>query len=215
MRLSRLLVVALLGLAGLQAVHAQGSGKKFQCWTDEKGQRACGDRVPPQYAQQERRVFDGSGRVVEIKPRPKTPEELAELERKAKADAEQRQRDEAQVAYDRFLLSTFNNPKELEKMRNDRLSTVEGRIRLAEKAVADNEKSLQQLRDRAAAAEKDGKKVPERTTKQIAQFEVSLRDNKAGIEQMRAERAQIDSKFASDLERLTFLRNAGATHAPK
>jgi hypothetical protein len=204
--LSGWLVALMLGLSALSTAEAQNNGKKFQCWTDDKGQRACGDRVPPQYAQRERQVFDANGRVVEVKPRQKTPEEVAELERQAKAAAEQRQRDEVQQSYDRFLLSTFNTPKELEKMRDDRIATIDGRLGLAEKSVADNEAALHKLRERAAAAEKDGKAVPERMAKQIRQFETTLRDNQAGIAQMRAERLQIDTKFAADLERLKILR---------
>ncbi len=200
--------VALLTLMLSSTAHAQANPQKFQCWTDENGRRACGDRVPPQYAQKERRVYDGEGRVLEIKERQRTPEELAELERQKKAQADAQRKEEEQRAYDRFLLSTFNSVKDLEKMRDQRLSTLDGRINLAEKAVVDNEATLKQLRDQAAKAEAAKKKVPDRVQRQIKEFDKSLADNRKGLEQMRAERGQIETKFAGDIERLKTLRQS-------
>ncbi len=195
----------LLAAAGASA---QAPGKKFQCWTDENGKRACGDRVPPQFAQKERQVFDGEGRVIEVKERQKTAAETAEIEARKKAENERKRAEEEQRDYDRFLMSTFNSVKDLEKMRDQRLATVDGRLQLAEKSVVDNEAALQQLRDRAAADEKEQKKVPERVLKQIKEFETTLRDNRKATERLRAERAEIDAKFATDLDRLKTLRAA-------
>jgi len=43
-----LLLAAVAMPAAAQQKQAIPAGKKkFQCWTDENGNRACGDRVPP------------------------------------------------------------------------------------------------------------------------------------------------------------------------
>jgi hypothetical protein len=204
--LAGLIAVLLLSLP-VSSVLAQAAGKRFQCWIEENGQRACGDRVPPQYAQQERKVYEG-GRVVEIKERPRTPEELAEIERQKKAAVEAKRKEEEQRAYDQFLLSTFNNVKDLERMRDQRIATLDSRINLAQKALADNEQTLKKLRDQAAKAEGAKKKVPDRVQKQIKEFEKSLADNRKGVEQMQAERTQIETKFTADIERLKVLRQS-------
>lgn len=201
-------LLAVLTLALSSTVLAQAGTKRYQCWTDENGRRACGDRVPPQYAQTERRVYDGDGRVVEIKERQRTPEELAALEAQRKAQIEAQRKEREQREYDRFLLSTFNSVRDLEKMRDERLATLDGRIGLARKALNDNEATLKQLRDQAARAESANKKVPERVQRQIREFEKSLGDNRKGLEQMLADREQIEIKFASDLERLKALRQS-------
>ncbi len=71
-------VMALIWWLGTPAALAvQTVAKRVQCWTDERGQRACGDAVPPQYVRRERQVFDDQGRVRQIKPREKTVEEVA------------------------------------------------------------------------------------------------------------------------------------------
>lgn len=205
MRVGAVLVaVAILGVTA--GVAAQSAGKKFQCWTDEKGQRACGDRVPPQYAQKERQVFDGEGRVVEIKQRPKTAEELAEIKRQKKEEADRQRAEQERVEYDRFLMSTFNSTRDLERMRDQRIATIDGRLGLIEKSLTDNEKALQQLRDQAANAEKHEKKVPERVTRQIKEFEGSLAGNRKAAAQLRSERAAIETKFSADIERFKVLR---------
>ena len=200
--------VALLTLMLSSTAIAQSNPQKFQCWTDENGRRACGDRVPPQYAQKERRIYDGEGRVLEIKERQRTAEEMAELERQKKAVAEAKRKEEEQRAYDQFLLSTFNSVKDLEKMRNQRLATLDGRIGLAQKSLVDNEATLTQLRAQAAKAETEKKKVPERIRRQIGEFETSLKDNRKVLDQMGAERGQIETKFAADIERLKVLRQS-------
>ncbi len=201
-----LLLAIALGTAATAG--AQAPSKKFQCWTDENGRRACGDRVPPQFAQKERQVFDGEGRVIEVKERPKTAEELAAAEQAKKAEADRKRAEVEQRNYDRFLMSTFNSIKDLEKTRDQRLAAVDGRLQLTEKSVADNEAALKQLRDQAADAEKEQKKVPKRITRQIAEFEATLKDNSQALAKLRSERAEIDSKFATDIERLKTLRAA-------
>jgi len=69
MRIAALVAVALCSTA------SAGSGK-IQCWTDEHGQRACGNSVPAQYADKERSVLNERGQVVETKPHATTLEEI-------------------------------------------------------------------------------------------------------------------------------------------
>ena len=79
-------------MLAVPAVHAG----KLACWTDDKGQKACGDRVPPQYAKKERQVLDGHGRVIQTQSREKTPEEIAEARQKEEAAAADKMRFEQQ-----------------------------------------------------------------------------------------------------------------------
>src|SRR3546814_4544232 len=78
-----LLAMTLVG-GGLLSTSAIAAGG-VQCWTDNQGHRACGDTVPPQYAKQQREVFDEQGRVRQVKPREKTEAEVAaeEADRKS------------------------------------------------------------------------------------------------------------------------------------
>jgi len=194
------------------AAHAQSSApKKFQCWTDERGQRACGDRVPPQYAKEQRQVFDSQGRVIETRERQKTPEELAEAERQAAEAAEAKRQQEAEAAYDRFLRDSYSSVKDLERARNERLATLDGRSNLARQAVESDEKSKSQLQSRIELQTKNGKPA-EDLQKQLRAVDKTLRENRAGIEQMQKDRERVCAEFLRDILRYQELTMGGATY---
>jgi hypothetical protein len=197
----RFAVVAAVLAAITWVAPAAAQQKKIQCWTDENGQRMCGDRVPPEYAGQKREVVKG-GRVVETVKAARTPEEIAEAKReKQKAEDAQRQAD-----YDRALLETYRTSKDIESMRDERILMIDGRRGVIEKNAANTDKTLVDLKARADKLTAEGKKVDDKLTKQIRQFERDQRQNEKSLERNRTERAEIERKFNSDLERYCALR---------
>jgi len=209
-------VVSTLLLAGLLAAlpaQAQsGKTRSIQCWTEASGQRACGDRVPPEYASQERQVFDKAGRVVQTKPREKTPEELAEEARLKREAAEQKALAEKAAAYDRFLLDSYSGVKDLERARNDRLLTLDGRVGLTHQAVAGDEKSLVGLKAREEAALKARKPVSPTLKKQLTDVQRNLRENRSAIEQFGKDREKVCADFERDIKRYQELSMGSATY---
>lgn len=185
------------GLLSASAIAAGG----VQCWTDNQGQRACGDSVPPQYARQQREVFDSQGRVRQVKPREKTEAEVA-AEEKAKREADalalkqQKQRD-----YDRFLLSTYNSEKEIEHARDERITMLDGRQRLVAKSVADNQKAIDQQQRLIDNLTKAGKKPGVALTRKLDELKQTLTDNKAALANYAAEKQQVTDKYNADLVR--------------
>lgn len=184
------------------AAPAAAQGKNaIQCWTDKNGQRMCGDRVPPEYAGQKRDVIK-DGRVVETVKAARTPEEIAE-EKRRKQEAEDAGR---RADYDRALLETYRSAKDIESMRDERITMLDGRINAAEKNSATTDKSLADLRARADKLAQEGKPVDEKLAKQIKQYERDQRTNARSIERNRKERAAIEEKFNADLARYHELR---------
>lgn len=197
-------------VALLLPIAASAAGKNIQCWTDDKGHRSCGDYVPPQYAKKEVQILNERGLVVEKKAREKTAAEIEEDDRKAKEAINEAQNARKRAAYDRFLIDTYSSVQELEKARDIRVQTLDARIRLAEKAVADNQKTLEDLRGRAAKPPVVGAnpkaveaiaKANERLKKQIETFEKTLADNTLATTTMQQEREQTLKKFAEDIQR--------------
>lgn len=176
--------------------------KKVQCWTDDKGQRMCGDHVPPEYADKERKVMNERGIVIETKRGAKTPEEIAEEQRKAQEAEEAKRRAE----YDRALLENFRSTKDIAAMRDDRLNLLDSRIASSQKSLADNENSLKGLQERADALQKEGKPANERVANQIKQFTRAVKDNQKALERYQREREEIRAKFDSDIARFNELR---------
>lgn len=197
------LVVALMLAAPAEAQ----SNRRFQCWTDEQGNRACGDRVPPEAARKERQVLDNRGNVVEVKPREKTAAEREEEARKqAELEAAKRAEREA-AAYDRFLIDTYSGIRDLERARDERISMLNGRLRLTEKAVADDEKALVSINGRVEAQMKEGKLPDKALRKQQRDVQRTLRENRQAIEQIKADRQALQDKFARDIQRYQELRS--------
>lgn len=190
----------------MAAAAAPSSGKKMQCWTDEKGVRACGDRVPPQYAKTEREVRNAQGVVIDTKSRQKTESEVAEEQRKLDAVAAEKKRLVEQSAYDQYMLQTYDSVHQMEGVRDTRISTLDGRLKLAERAVADTEKSLVDLKARAVNLEKAGKPVNLKLSQQIKQFESSLVDGLKSVATLKKERGETATKFEGDIARYKKLR---------
>lgn len=196
-------------LALVLAQGAAAESKKLVCWTDEKGVRACGNSVPPQYAKGQRQVLDAQGRVVDTQARQKTPEEIAEAERLARIEAEEQKRREAQAKYDAFLLDTYNSLGQLQRARDDRLITLDGRLQLARKALVDNETALASLRERERKAAESGKPDP-KLKKQVQEFEASRLSTQKSIATLERDRGDTCSKFSADMQRFRELRSGGS-----
>ena len=188
-------------LAVVSTASGAAGGKKVQCWNDKDGHRMCGDRVPPEYAGQKRDVMEG-GRVVDTVKAARTPEEIAEEKRqKEAADAAARQAD-----YDRDLLQTYRSSKDMETMRDERLTMIDSRITAAQKNTESTDKSLADLKARAEALTKDGKPVDDKLAKQIKTYEKAQQNNQLALDRAKKERDEVEAKFNADIARYNQLR---------
>lgn len=192
-------VMALLG-NGLLATSAMAAGD-VQCWTDNQGHRACGDSVPPQYAKQQREVFDVQGRVRQVKPREKTAAEVAAEEQARREADELAFKQQKQHDYDRFLLSTYNSEKDIKRARDERITMLVGREKLVEKSIGDNQKAIDQQQTRIDNITRGGKTPGVALTKKLTELKQTLADNKAALASYGAEKQQINDKYNADLAR--------------
>lgn len=204
-KLSAMTLAAILAGASITASAAPkgpGTPHTMQCWTDETGARACGDRVPPKYAQQQLDVLNAQGVVTNSKARKRTADEVVADEKKEADAAAEKRRLSEQTAYDRYLLQTFQSVTQMQAVRDNRVQTLDGRLALAEKSVTESEKTLQGLRDRATAKPNDV-----RLKKQVKEYETSLVDTLKAVAQMKKDRDDTNKKFDSDVARYKKLRS--------
>jgi hypothetical protein len=182
---------------------ADGPGKAVQCWTDDHGVRACGDHVPPQYAKSERDIVDQRGVVVKVLPRQRTAAEQAEYDRqqeiKKQADTAVRQ----QAAYDGFLLQAYQSVAEIERTRDDRLASIDGRLLLIDKSRVSIDATLADLNTRAKTA---GTPVPADLAKQLRSFQDARLENAGAMARLQDERNQTAEQFKKDIARYRELR---------
>lgn len=201
----RLLGLAML-IGGMPMLLAAQPAGTIVCWTDESGQRACGDRVPPRYAKQERKVYDASGRLIETLPRQKTSEEVEAEVRRAAELEERRRRAAEQAAYDRFLLTSFADVGELEASHNSSLQRLDGRLRRARDTLRENRRGVDQLEAQIADVEKAGRTVPAKLSRELAAFEKAVEENRRAVEQLREERDAQRRKFEKEIARYRALK---------
>src|SRR6056300_1076175 len=79
----------------------------IKCWTNNEGIRECGNRVPPEFAQQGHQEISESGMVIEEQSRAKTKAELAEDAKQKALLAEKKRKQAEQKRTDNILLATF------------------------------------------------------------------------------------------------------------
>lgn len=205
-----LLVLALLGACAPMLAGAQARKAPVQCWEDDRGQRVCGDVVPPSDARRQRELIDKRGVVTRVVPAQKTAEQ-AEAEARIRREMEQR------AAYDRYLQQAYISVKDIERARDERLAALDARYRLAEKAMADTRGSLAELRGRipkpapaAEGATPAAAAIDARLQAKIDEFTIAEADHLKALARIRQERAQIVLDFARDIVRFRELKGAAA-----
>ncbi len=177
-------------------------------WVDKNGMTHYGDRIPPEYAKQQREVLNKQGDTVKILEHEKTAAELAEDARKAEI---QRQEQE-QARRDRMLLDTYGSEADMLRARDEQLTNLDGNIRISELSLQNAEKDQKSRKEREAQLSKDGKPVPPALQRQIRELQAGIDSGKKSLAVRQQERQAIASRFERDILRWRQLR--GITAAP-
>lgn len=185
----------------LLAASAPALAGKIVCWTDDDGKRACGDRVPPKAARKERTIMDDDGRTREVRARERTAEEVRAERAARELNTELKRRQDEQRRYDQYLVQTFGSVAEIEQARENRVSMIDGRLRLLEKSAADSEASLSQLHEQAQPHLDNQRPVPDKLAEQIRDFTQAVEDNQAAIRSLKEERINLNEQFDEDIRR--------------
>lgn len=197
-------IQSVLGLALLLA--ATTAAAEMYKWVDKDGITHYGDRVPPEYAKQQREVLNTQGETVKILEHEKTPEERAEDARKAEI---QRQEEE-QAKRDRILLDTYGTEADLQRARDDQLANLDGNIRISQIALEGSEKDYKSRKEREAQLIKQGKPVPPDMQRQLRQLEASIASSNKALTARQQERQAVAARFERDIIRWRQLRGIAA-----
>ena len=187
--------------AGVEAREAGGGGKKLMCWTNSDGVKECGDKLPPEYAQEGHEELNKTGRVVKETGRAKTEEEVAEEKKQAKIKAEEERLVKEQVQKDKILLDTFFSVKDIESARDSKISTLESSISIAEKRGAKMQEAMDSRVNQAAVAEREGKTPPAHLVKDIESLKRQIKDNNEFIANSRKEKEVVKASYENDIAR--------------
>jgi hypothetical protein len=192
-------------LLGLHAPLATAAGN-FYKWVDEKGVIHYGDRIPPEYSQQERAVINKNGITVEVTTAAKTKEQLADEEREARVQAEQRRKTEEQAARDRVLLGSYANEDDLVMTRDGKIAALDAIVRITTTNIATLQRALADMTAQAAEKERSGQPVPASLRRDITSAQELITKHRSYIDSKRKEQEEVHARFDADLKRFRELK---------
>lgn len=202
--LAALAIAVCLGSPGLLA--------QTYKWVDKDGVTRYGDRIPPEYAKQEREVLNKQGQTVKVLEQEKTAAELAEQARQEelkKQEAEQARRD-------RMLLDLYGSEADIRKTRDEQLANLDGSIRITEMALANTRKDLDVRKQREAELTQKKQPVPPDLERQIRELSARVESDQKALAARQAQREAIAARFERDILKWRELRGitAPAASAP-
>lgn len=204
-RLAPLLLACLaaaLLCAGPGLAQTAGKDKKGPVayrWVDEHGVVHYGDAIPPQYAQQARSELNREGIEVGHADAQKSAEQLS-ADQHAKADAlRQRQ-------HDSFLVSTYTSVKDIEALRDSRLTQLQGQRTAAEQYVESLRARLGTLQTRALSfapysGRADSRRMPDDLAENLVRTANEMRTQSAALAAQNDQEKTLREQFEADIQR--------------
>jgi hypothetical protein len=192
-------VVAFLPLPSPAGTVTDPKGVQTYKWTDPDGSIHYGDRVPVEDSARERSVLNRQGIPVREVDAQKSG---AELEEALRLEAEA----ERQRQHDQFLLATYASAKDIEQLRDLRLSQVEGQIKAGWLYVDSLEGRLRVLQTRALAFKPyserpDAKKMPDDLAEDLVHTLHEAGTQRRSLENKQAEAEKMRDQFEADIAR--------------
>ncbi|MEO7244886.1 MAG: DUF4124 domain-containing protein [Rubrivivax sp.] len=175
-------------------------------WVDDQNVTHYGDRVPPEYARRERTVLNDQAVEVGRLEAQKTPEQIADLERRDKLARQQKE-------HDQFLLNTYTSVRDIEALRDQRVKQLGDQRASMESYVGSLDERLNQLQLRAQLfrpynANRGAKQMPDKLAEDLIRTVNEVRRQRATLDERRDEEVALRARFQSDIDRFRLLRTS-------
>ncbi len=195
-------------------------GQKIICWKDKAGKViGCGDRVPPEYQDNESKRLDSRGITRETNV---SAEEAARMRDEEKRQAAQRAEEEHRRAeqrrQDTALLNTYVTPKEIDIRRDREVQVVDLQIQQLKSAQKGADDAYAAQQKRYANFEKTGKPVPANIKEDLKRAAEEKEALQARIADKEKDKGRISDSYAQQKARfieLKGLRSPAASPDPK
>jgi len=188
-----------------------GEGNRYFRWVDENGVVHFGDRVPPQYVDEEHKILNHRGVEVEVVSGQKSAEQIELERREARLAQEELRREEEARLRDRVLLSTYLSVDEIEDLRNRRVELLTAQIRVTELYLDNLRIKLEKLEREATryspySADPDARPIDEKLARELADTLDSIMLYEQNLNRSRTEKSEVLAKFDSDIVRFQELK---------
>ncbi|MGH8295845.1 MAG: DUF4124 domain-containing protein [Steroidobacteraceae bacterium] len=193
------LFLALAFVAGSASAQNGGKDGVVYRWVDSHGVVHYGDSVPPRYARDQRQLLNSEGVVIGQVDAQKTPAQLAAEEHAQAKRLAQQQRDE-------FLLSTYASVKDIESLRDERLSQLQAQQTAAQQYVQSLQSRLASLESSAQAYEPYSSRphappMSDELAQELVQTSSEVRLQNQAIHARAQQEAQVRAQFEADIQR--------------
>lgn len=211
--MTRMLIpLMLLLLAGLALPALAG---KLLKWVDNQGQVHYGDKIPPEYAAQQRSELNKQGVTLKrSEDAARVREEAQEKQRQEQLQTEQKQQAQEQAAKDRRLLDSYASEQDIISIRDRQLAGLEEEIK---NSLTNQEKlkaRLVELNARASALQGANKPVPAKLQDDIKTTQAQETQYAALIQAKRKEQDQVRKTAEEDLQQYKAMQARTQVAAP-
>lgn len=199
-----LCAVILLASPGFAAGAGASSGRTLYKWVDAQGVTHYGDRIPPEYAAQEKQVINSQGVEISRLEAQKSPEALAADEQR-RAEAEQSQN------RDRNLLNTYGTVQEIERLRDQRVTLLTDQIKVTSQFLDVLNGKLKKLRDgslhfKPYSSDPHAPVMPDQMAEDLVRVRNDMHTQEENLREKRSEETGMSKKFDSDIARFKELK---------
>jgi Domain of unknown function (DUF4124) len=175
------------------------SAKTYK-WVDDQGVTHIGDTIPAKYADKDRTELNTTGRTVKQKEVLTAEERLAREAEDARIQADLATVRNKKI-HDSSLINTYSNVTEIDLARARNLQQIEARAQIANKQLADANKSLAELKTKADGLTQTGKAVPPYLKQEIDGALVRIAKLGRDLAAINAEKATLESRYDADKAR--------------
>ncbi len=180
-------------------------------WVDSNGVVHYGDRIPPEFANQDRALLNQHGVTVGFERGALTDAEIAERERLAIAEEARLQREQETAQRDQMLLDTYLSVTDIEELRDRRIELLQSQMQVTEQYLGNLRKRLQSLeREAERYTERlgtgDSAELPENLSLELSRTVASIDLYEENLARTRVEQDQLEAAFAVDIERFSELK---------
>ena len=196
-------VLAFIVLASALPAQAE----KLYKWVDDNGIIHYGDFVPASDARRERAVLNEQGVEVEVLPRQKNAEELAQEAARKRDRMAQEEREARARERDRILLDTYLSIEEIADLRDRRILALEAQIGVTRHYINNLQSKWDDLEADARqynfpyeeASELPA--LPDDIAQHLIHTEKAMAEHMLTVQSLKSEQSQIRNNFARDMDR--------------
>ena len=187
--------------------------QKIICWNDKAGKVVgCGDRVPPEFQQNESKTLSSRGITVETTVSAQETARLKEeAQKKAAVKVEEDRRIAEQRRQDSALVNTYTSDKEIDQRRDREVQVVDLQLVHLKSSLKNAVEAEAVLLKRNGDIAKSSKQVLPAVADELARATDERKRVEARVAEKEKDKAAINARYAEQKARYLELRGGSTT----